>query len=135
MALLYLFLQSLVGTLSAIGASYLLMYRRKDFQELAGKMKEDYVILDKIDSFVIITEAQRLQKEQVVKRLEVLSAKLTRMKWTSWIGTYIISAVILRLFNKLLSVKNDTLGATFLLLSPICPAFQSLSATWSSRRP
>ncbi|KAE8303485.1 hypothetical protein GL50803_0014915 [Giardia duodenalis] len=110
MALLYLFLQSLVGTLSAIGASYLLMYRRKDFQELAGKMKEDYVILDKIDSFVIITEAQRLQKEQVVKRLEVLSAKLTRMKWTSWIGTYIISAVILRLFNKLLSVKNDTLG-------------------------
>lgn len=110
MTLFFLFLQGLVGTLTTIVASYLLMYRRKDFQELADKMREDYAVLDKIDSFVIITEAQRIQKEQVTKRLEVLSVKLTRMKWTSWIGTYIISAVSVRVFNKLFSVKKDPLG-------------------------
>lgn len=110
MTLFFLVLQGLVGTLTTIAASYLLMYRKKDFQELAGKMREDYAILDKIDGFVIITEAQRIQKEQVTKRLEVMSAKLTRMKWTSWVGTYIISAVSVRVFNKLFSVKKDPLG-------------------------
>ena len=110
MTLLFLFLQGLVGALATIAASYLLMYRRKDFRELASKMRDDYVILDKIDSFVIITEAQRIQKEQVTKRLEVLSVKLTRMKWTSWIGTYLISAISLRMFNKLFSTKKEPLG-------------------------